>query len=648
MVKPESDVFLREALDFVTGAKVKRPKTTLPLLNTPKDTPISDREILENPPEATYYNSYEGSKIINGQKYFHGETDCFGKKVHAPILSDEEWAAMYETFPIKKKVWNEVKQRYDNITSIPVTKLSSIDQHFMTLLNQYDRLVLLAYREIHKTTNSFRKIKRMLLDLHLSVVYYSDTSDHAERFSAKLRHELKYNPKLLRDYGYVIDETQMDRTNQFYFVWQGKEDATKDPGCTIGSMDGTGQMGGHPDVIMLDDVINEKSAGSEARLQAAKDWYSRQVEPMAKENTYIWVVGTIKDPDDLYHYLEKTDMWHVEKIPAIIEWPNMNQFDPGEHRNLAGKWYYTYHQNSRDKKPMIRGVAGLVGGQVSFDEYHMEMWESEGRERYFIDNDMRLGFDKVRMSMQEFLLVRRKIGIEAFESEYQMNSVKITEKMLDFDRIRLFNPEIMGFYDELKMNCVAFYDQALGHSNQADFNCVAIVSEYLEEYYILDIIIWKNKGDGVFGKERVIDEILRVYPFISVFAIEADLAQTSDADMLCTYYEAKGLNIQRRYQNRLNTDEDRDTSAKVVLDFEGSKIKVNKKAKVQRIYNQWSGRLLSNRVYMREGINLEAMNEFLAERSFPFCTKFDVLDALGSAFDEVDKGCSNIHFFGGK
>ncbi|MFA6306055.1 MAG: hypothetical protein WC651_05050 [Candidatus Gracilibacteria bacterium] len=645
----ESDA-LKQALSFVTGKKFSN---TLPPLKPPNpQNAQSDQEIIDDPPEATYYNSYEGSILYppdpqNGKKYYHGEMLPTGHRANCPILTDDEWAAKYERFPKKERVWNAKRKCLENKTTYPPVTLGAVDKYFMDILNQHDRAIILAFRAAHKSVNVQRKTKRMILDCHLTVVYYGDTFDHADSFSASLRREMTYNANILRDYGYVLDDDQTNRTNKMFFVWQ-KNDAVRDPGLTVGSMDGTGQMGGHPDVIVLDDVINEKSKNSTARLDGAKDWFTRQVEPMAKDNTYIWIVGTIKDSKDLYYELEQTRMWYVEKLKGIMEWPNQNQQIPGESHNLKNQWYYTYFQSPHDKEPMIRGVAGLIGGKVSFLEYNNNQWSWEGRTQYYQNDDQAKGLDKNRMAMQEFLLRRQAIGIEAFESEFQMNVVKLTGNMLNFDNIRLFNinDPSLGYLEELKLNCVAFYDQALGHSNEADYNCVSVVANYLDEYYILDLFVWKNTGNGVLGKQLVLDGILQLYPYISLLAIEADMAQTSDAEMLVRYFEQKGVNVKGLYQNRFDTSEDKDSSSKVVLDFDGIKVKASKKGKIQRIYNQWQGRLLSNRIFMREGISQEAMNEFNNERSFPLCDHFDVLDATGSAMDQSDKGSSQIHFFG--
>lgn len=610
-----------------------------------------DQDIIDNPPDPTYYNSYDGTCVLYGQVYHHGEIGPDGTPVYCPILTDEDRAARYEKYPIKDKIWNDAKQRYDSKTTVPITKLNAADLKIMNFLNTNDRVIILAYRGIRKSVNLTRRVERCILDLHLTVVYYADTATHAEEFSATIRQDFKKNAMILRDYGYVIDEEQQDRSTGMFFVWQSKnEDSLRKAGLCIGSLEGLGQMGGHPDVIALDDVVNEKCRGSDTVNKNAQDWFNRQMEPMAMSHTFIYIVGTSKDPNDLYSYIRGTETYTEEIIPAIYEWPNTNQFEAADAGNLDQKWFYVRYKGPKDSKPLIKGIGGLHGGRVSFDEFNRKEWLVAGRVQYYLDNDETKGWDNTRMALQEFLLIRRRIGIEAFESEYQMKSVKVTGNLLDIGRIKFFNWETNPNQEHIKLRIVGFFDQSLGVSRSADNNAVAIVACYLDIFYIIDLFIWNNVLDDI-GQEKInkLEEMYKLYPTIQLMGVERDMAQSGDAKRIVSHFEAKGYNVKAYLQRHLDTvEDDDDERGQVILDFGDMKVKPNKKSKINRIYNQFSNRLMGDRIRIREGINDVAWNEFLAERAFPFSDHVDELDAIGSAMDIAQTWSFEPNFDGGK
>jgi phage terminase large subunit-like protein len=630
--KPIGNI-LQELTDFGQNiAKTPAIKQKQPLqpqvkkIQNPKD---------QYPP--TGYNSIEGYKIYEGQKYFDGETDPYGNIVQAPILNDEEWATRYESFPKKEKVWNEKRQRNDTIVTFPPVKLNKIDMKIMGMLNQHDQLLILAYRDARKSTNLQRKVKRAILDSHLSVAYFADTAPHARKFSRKIRDELMSNKAILEDYGYVIDEDQGNRAEEVFFYWQASGyESSRDPGLMIGSLEGMGQTGGHPDVIAMDDIINEKTKNSDTKPEIAIDWFSMQIAPMARGHTSIWIVGTMKDKRDLYNYLISKDLYEYEKIPAIIEWPNGGQTTEGLVNNANGQWWYHYHKEAKNSKPLIAGVANLFGGVVSFDEYDQENWAKPGRIQYYVDGVETLGIDKNRMAMQEFLL-RRKVNEMAFESEFQMNAISLRAKPLNFEKIQTFDLTLHPHKHEIMSNLCAFYDQAYGESGYADYNCVFIAAMFDDKFYIIDIIIWRNQGDAMIGKKRILKAIMQKYPNINQFAIEMGQSNNNDGNWLIREFEKE--NVQLIPKNQLSTktteeEAEEKGSNKIMLNLDDFKIKPEKKKKVWRIYNQWGPRLTDETIWIRSGINPEGMNEFIEEReSFPICTHYDVLDAGGSCLD---------------
>lgn len=612
---------------------------------------LSDQQIVDNPPPPTGYNSYEGYKIISGKKYFHGDMGPDGRPVQAPILTDEEWAAKFEKFDLitykpSEKTGKPIKHKQ----ALPAS-FNTIDHRFMKEINLHDQFMILAFRDARKSSNGARFVKRQILDYGSTIAYFCATSKHTIKFSEKIRAELTKNVAILREYGYVIDDTMSNKKDIMYWKSQSLTTAF-DPGLTIGSAEGVSLMGGHPDVIILDDVVGEEASGHDVQLESIITWYTAQIEPMATEFTKLIIIGTIKDPKDLYNFLIGTNMMSYLKLPAILDWPNGGQTMSAE-LGTKNKWYYVKHQGPNDNIPLIKGVKGLEGGKVGFDEYSKNYWIYAGRVQYYINDDETQGLDKNRMSMQEFLLKRHKITPEKFECEYQMESLKISSGYLHLEKMKTFTwQDVEDDMPELESNTIAFYDPSSGTSERADWNFISVVSKLpgkgddgLDDFYILDCFAWKNDIRGVFGKIEKIQQVRQLYPYIQFLGIESGIGQTNDAQMIENYMPDF---IKQVYMNnyKATDQEDEVSMKKLIIEFE-EKLAATKKSKAIRILNQWTTRLSAGRIHIREGIqDPDAMMIIKQSGSFPKKgTIFEFLDAGGNAMDQcAEGGITNFMF----
>jgi hypothetical protein len=254
-----------------------------------------------------------------------------------------------------------------------------------------------------------------------------------------------------------------------------------------------------------------------------------------------------------------------------------------------------------------------------------------------------------------------EIGVDAFESEYQMNAVNLKQGYLGFQSLRLFNWETVNDYGFDKKwilgNVCAFFDQAFGDSNFADKNCIAVLGENDGSYFILDLLVWR--GGNVFTKIEMIKYIYARHPYLQTFGVEADETNAEDTRTIQEYLP--DLPIEPIYQNRANDDDNGEGGvhlAKVVI-ANMNEIPVAKRSKVMRIINQFSSMLPAGKLYQLQGIGrdqldlmskmgdkwINPLDEFRAQWSFPFCKKFDVIDAIGSAKAICQKGGGNLKGF---
>jgi hypothetical protein len=88
--------------------------------------------------------------------------------------------------------------------------------------------------------------------------------------------------------------------------------------------------GRHPQLIVLDDVLNEKNSSTEENREGTKKYFFEVLYPMkdkglrkareAGHQSKIAVIGTAQDTRDLYHHLQSNDGFIGSRLEAIIDW----------------------------------------------------------------------------------------------------------------------------------------------------------------------------------------------------------------------------------------------------------------------------------------------------------------------------------------
>lgn len=145
---------------------------------------------------------------------------------------------------------------------------------------------------------------------------------------------------LMADHGlsYLIPKGRYDGANSRTEVklTNGKNIKAKGIGSPL--------RGRHPQLIILDDVLNEKNSWSMESRKEIIDNFNEVIVPMKDKGlpkdrakgykSQIVVIGTAQDYDDLYHYLQSNEEYVGEKLTAIkdfeteeVLWPDRYSFD---------------------------------------------------------------------------------------------------------------------------------------------------------------------------------------------------------------------------------------------------------------------------------------------------------------------------------
>ena len=85
--------------------------------------------------------------------------------------------------------------------------------------------------------------------------------------------------------------------------------------------------GGHFDVLILDDVDDDKTTFSAGVRRKTREWLSGTMQPVLTRKGFMLVVGTRKHMDDVYSHMIKDPTFMVLHDKAIIEFPESFSFE---------------------------------------------------------------------------------------------------------------------------------------------------------------------------------------------------------------------------------------------------------------------------------------------------------------------------------
>lgn len=84
--------------------------------------------------------------------------------------------------------------------------------------------------------------------------------------------------------------------------------------------------GGHFDLIIADDLEDDKTTYTENQRQKTRDWFRGTISPMLVRGGTMIVIGTRKHHADLYSYILEDASWRVMEDKAISKFPESYHF----------------------------------------------------------------------------------------------------------------------------------------------------------------------------------------------------------------------------------------------------------------------------------------------------------------------------------
>jgi len=244
-------------------------------------------------------------------------------------------------------------------------------------------------RNSYKTTIICAKCTHLIvLDRNIRILYITNNRRNAKRVSGVVRRYLEANEIILEacppfvPTGKVKGEATTWTEDQFFVA--GRTTEAKEATFTI-STSGTAMAGGHFDIVIVDDGVDEENSKTRDSLQGTIDWYRllpKLQEPKSKYgpggvvfncgtiyddgDLHMWLRGMIPDSespwDDYTHLIlkamENPECWDAKLrkfVDPILNFPHtLNERKlTQEYKNGSSDFYKQYQNECRDAANQI-------------------------------------------------------------------------------------------------------------------------------------------------------------------------------------------------------------------------------------------------------------------------------------------------------
>ena len=193
--------------------------------------------------------------------------------------------------------------------------------------NTKEKVLLLAPRDHGKSYLSILyTVWRLCTDRNAKILFVSATSGQAEKRLRLVRKFLEAD-KVIEDWAsgdlppFKTPETKWISTQ----IYLNRDLESIDPSLEcVGA--GGAVTGGHFDVLVLDDVDDDKTTYTAGVRRKTRDWLNGTIQPVLTRGGVMIAVGTRKHADDIYAHMIKDPTFNVIHDRAIIRMPDSYTF----------------------------------------------------------------------------------------------------------------------------------------------------------------------------------------------------------------------------------------------------------------------------------------------------------------------------------
>ena len=193
------------------------------------------------------------------------------------------------------------------------------------------KLLVLAPRDHGKTEAAVSvALRQICLDRNIRVLWICESSGQAEKRMRRVKALLE-SERVTSDWttdpehGYgpfrVSDADKWMSTQVYVHRSRQSVDPTLEAVGSGGSL-----TGGHFDLILADDLEDDRTTYSSTQRQKTRDWFRGTISPMLVPGGTMIVIGTRKHNDDLYQHIIEDPTYRVMEDKAILKFPDEHEF----------------------------------------------------------------------------------------------------------------------------------------------------------------------------------------------------------------------------------------------------------------------------------------------------------------------------------
>ncbi|MCW1241915.1 phage terminase large subunit [Bacillus pretiosus] len=338
---------------------------------------------------------------------------------------------------------------------------------------------------------------------HRYILVVSETDDLSKKLIGWCNKQLKFNKKLIEDFGCLLYENPManERDNESSFITRANQlvEASSSGKQLRGKRHGALR----PTSVVVDDPSSMNNEGTKEARQKLIDWYNAVVLPIGGKTTNHILVGTMVSATGLLaHVLKRRDFrpCFYDAIVSEPKFPKMWE----EYTDL----YLHGEDGAADEYFQLNGDAMMLGVETAWE------W---------------------RWTYKALMERKANMGTKTFNSEYRNRAFSEDEKFFFTDqfgyyefRQDLYTHERVCVYDgesyRLRdMSISAAWDIAMGKSARSCYNSLVITGRHESTGRIFVLEEYATKEPPHKFMKGIIDRVREFRP--NILAVETINAQ---------------------------------------------------------------------------------------------------------------------------
>lgn len=343
------------------------------------------------------------------------------------------------------------------------------------------RLAIAAPRGVAKTTwhSVFLPLRAIVTAQKKFIVIISDTEDQSLSQLRKIRSELQFNELLREDFGDLVGDE-----------WSAGSFVTKNGVMVLGlgakqRLRGRGHGAYRPDLIILDDVENDKDVLSPIQRKERIDLINEAVLYAGDVHTDIVMIGTILHQESVLATFLSNPLWTATRYRSVIKW--------SQRKDLWQTW-----------EDLLTNLRDPYRAQTAHHYYEQH------------EADMLAGTEVIWPEAEDYYSLMTQLvsgGPAAFAKEKQNDPAASSECPFDVTKFSYYDGEI----DE-GVDCYCFVDPSMGDKETSDYSAIIIlgVGQETKARYVMVADIKRR------DPTTIIQDVIRYCRRYPMMAVESE------------------------------------------------------------------------------------------------------------------------------